>query len=167
MVITKSVYIFYEICYNIDRGVIMKKIMDIVQETKGLMFLIPASIMLIIFGIIALVISINNQNYIEVEATITNVSVSQEAYIDTDGNRVDETYKVTVRYMVDERNYNGEIDGVSKYNIGDKMTIYYNPDNPNEITQTKSLILPILFIASGIVLFIGSIIYIILKLKKN
>ncbi len=46
---------------------------------------------------------------------------------------------------------------MSKDKVGDKLKIYYNPHNPSNVTQTKSLVLPIVMIACGIVFLIGGI----------
>ncbi len=56
-----------------------------------------------------------------------------------------------LKYTVNGKEYNSDLDGVSKYNTGDKMTIYYNPEDPSQITQTKSVIIPMAMIAAGIV----------------
>ena len=46
------------------------------------------------------------------------------------------------------------------------MTIYYNPADPNEITQTKSLIVPIIIIAVGIAALVGGILSAVNAVKK-
>jgi preprotein translocase subunit SecD len=103
------------------------------------------------------VINNNNQNYIEIEAIVSNVKLSQEEYTDIDGNRVDATYNVTVKYTVDGKEYDAKLDDVSEYNVGDKMKIYYNPKDPSQITQTKSLIIPIVIVVAGIISLVGGI----------
>ena len=120
------------------------------RESRTARFFIPAGIILIIFGIFMFIVNNDNKNYVEVESTVTSIDVDQEAYIDAEGNQVEATYTVKLTYTVDGKEYTGELSGVSKYNTGDKMKIYYNPDNPTQITQTKSLILPIAIIVAGI-----------------
>ena len=67
--------------------------------------------------------------------------------------------KVYVKYSVDGKNYEEELGELSgSYKEGEKMTIYYNPENPSEITQTTSLVLPIVMIVGGIAAFIGGIV---------
>ena len=136
----------------------MNKMFTFMRESGPARFLIPTGLILIIFGVIVFVINNNNKDYIKIESTITNVEVYNEAYIDSEGNHVDETYTITVKYTVDGKEYNGTLDNMSKYNIGDKMTIYYNPKDPSQITQTKSMILPIVMIIGGIGAFVGGII---------
>ena len=145
----------------------MNKIFVFMRESSTARFFIPLGLILIIFGVIMFVINHNNQNYIEIEAVVSNVEVSQEEYIDADGNRVEETYKVNVKYTVDGKEYEEKLENVSKYNVGDKMTIYYNPKDPSQITQTKSLILPIVIIAAGIAALIGGIISAFNAIKRH
>ena len=104
----------------------MNKIFVFMRESSTARFFIPLGLILIIFGVIMFVINHNNQNYIEIEAVVSNVEVLQEEYIDADGNRVEETYRVNVKYTVDGKEYEEKLENVSKYNVGDKMTIYYN-----------------------------------------
>jgi hypothetical protein len=47
---------------------------------------------------------------------------------------------------------------MSKYEVGDRITIYYDPADPKAITQTKSLILPLIIIAAGIAAVVGGIV---------
>ena len=136
----------------------MNKMFTFMRESGPARALIPIGIILIIFGIITFSISSKNQNYVQVESIVSNVKIAQEAYTDTDGNYVDATYDITVKYTVSDQEYYGELNGISKYNVGDKITIYYNPNNPSEITQTKSLILPLAIIAGGIAALVGGIV---------
>ena len=82
----------------------------------------------------------------------------EAAYTDADGNIVDATYSANVKYTVDGKEYEAVLDNVSKYDIGDKVTIYYNPKDPSQVTMSKSLILPIVIIVSGVIAFAGGIV---------
>ena len=145
----------------------MNKIFTFMRESNTARFFIPAGLILIIFGVFMFVVNTKNQNYIETEAVVTDVEIAQEEYIDTDGNRVDATYNAYVKYTVDGREYNGKFENVAKYNVGDKMKMYYNPEDPTQITQTKSLILPIVIITLGIASFTGGIISAINAVKRH
>ena len=46
---------------------------------------------------------------------------------------------VYVKYKIDSKEFNGELDKSSSYRINDKITIYYNPDNPYEIRTSKEM----------------------------
>ena len=137
------------------------------RESRTARFFIPAGIILIIFGIYMFIINNNNQNYVETESTVTSAEVDQEAYTDAEGNQVEATYTVKLTYTVNEKEYKGELSGVSKHNTGDKMKIYYNPDNPTQITQTKSLILPVVIILAGVASLAGGIISSVRAIKEH
>jgi hypothetical protein len=145
----------------------MNKIFNFMRESSTARFLIPLGIGLTIFGIIMFVVVSNSQNYIEAEATVSNVEVFEEEHIDTDGNLVETTYSVSIKYIVNEKEYEQKLENMSKYNIGDKIKIYYNPENPKEITQTKSFIFPIIIVVAGISSFTGGIISAINAVKKH
>ena len=145
----------------------MNGLMTFFRESRTARFFIPLGIILIVFGIFVFIVNNNNKDYIQVESTVSNVKISQEEYIDADGNHVDASYDITVKYTVDGKEYEGELNGLGKYNIGDKMKIYYNPNDPSQITQSKSLILPIVIIIGGLGAFVGGIITAINAIKKH
>ena len=136
----------------------MNKIITFFRESSLARFLIPCGLIFTICGIIFLFASIQNQDYIQTDAVISKVELEQEAYIDSDDNRVEATYTISVKYTVDGKEYEEELGGLPKYNIGDKMTIYYNPSNPSQITQTKSLMLPIIIIIGGVIALVSGIV---------
>ena len=144
----------------------MDKIAVFLRESGTARFFIPAGLILLIFGVVLFVVNTKNQNYIKTEATVLESKVLEEAHTDVDGNYVDATYSATFKYSVDGKEYTGSLDNVSKFNAGDKMTIYYNPENPSQITQTKSLMLPVIIIAAGIASLVGGIISAANAIKK-
>ena len=145
----------------------MNKIFTFIRESNTARFFIPAGIVLIAFGIFMFVVNTKNQDYIKTESTVLNVEVGQEEYIDTDGNRVEATYNVTVKYVVDGKEYSAGLDNVSKYSLGDKITIYYNPKDPSQITQTKSLILPLAIVALGTISLTFGIVSVVNAIKRH
>ena len=145
----------------------MNKIFIFMRESQTARFLIPAGLLFIIFGIVMFAITLNNQNYIKIEATVTNVQEAQETNVDSDGTTTTTVYNATVNYVVDGKEYTQTLDNVSKCKVGDKMYIYYNPKNPNQITQTKSLILPIVIIVAGIASLTGGIISAVNAIKRH
>ena len=136
----------------------MNKIFSSLHESGAAKFLIPIGITLVVFGAIVFVINIKNQNYVKIEATVINVQEEQETNVDSDGTYTTTVYNVTVNYVVDGDEYTQTLDNVSKHKVGDKMAIYYNPLNPNQVTQTKSLILPIGIMIVGVLLLVVGII---------
>ena len=145
----------------------MNKIFTLMRETNTARFFIPLGLILIIFGIIVFNINTKNQNYIKTEATVSNVEISEEAYTDVNGDYVEATYNVTINYTVDSKNYSNTLENVSKYKKGEKVSIYYNPNDPSQITQSKSLILPIIIVVAGIGSLIGGIISLINSIKRH
>ena len=136
----------------------MNKIAMIIRESRLARFLIPAGLILIVFGVFFFSASKQNQDYVKTESTVTKVELEQEASTDAEGNTVAATYNVSVKYTVDGKEYEAELGGVSKFKEGDKMTIYYNPSDPSQITQTKSLVIPLIIIAAGIAALVGGIV---------
>ena len=144
----------------------MNKLFTIFRESIVARMLIPIGIILTIFGVVVLVINIKNQNYIKVEAVVTKTELVEEAHTDADGNHVDATYKIFVKYTVDGNEYEEELGELPEMKVGKKLTIYYNPDDPTKITQTKSLILPVVLIAGGVAALVGGIISAVNTVKK-
>ena len=128
----------------------MNKIITIIRESAAARFLIPIGITLIVFGVIFFGASKQNQNYVETKAQVTSVVLEEAAGTDAAGNRTEATYLLGVRYTVDGKAYEADLSGMSKHEAGESITIYYDPADPNLITQTKSLIIPLIIIAGGI-----------------
>ncbi len=144
----------------------MNKLAIFFRESIVARFLIPAGIAFLAFGIVSFIINNKNRNYIEVEGTVSKTELATEAYTDTDGNYVDATYKVYVKYTVDGKEYDNELGELSGYKEGEKIKIYYNPEDPNQITQTISLVFPIIMMIGGIVATTAGIISGINAIKK-
>ncbi len=145
----------------------MNNIIIFLRESKTARFLISFGMIFIVSGIISFIISNRDSDYLEIEATVSKVQVAQEAYTDSDGYRVEETYDISIKYTVDNKEYNGQLVEVGKYNIGDKIKIYYNPSDPSQITQSKGVIVPIIMFIAGIISFVGGIISALKALKKH
>ena len=146
----------------------MNKMFTFFRESQVARMLIPVGLIAMIFGVVVLVINLKNQNYVKVESTISKVELAEEAHTDAVGDPVAATYKVFVKYTVDGKEYEKELGELSgNYKEGEKMAIYYNPENPNEITQTNSLILPIVLIAGGVGAFVGGIVSGVNAIKRH
>lgn len=128
----------------------MNKIITIIRESALARFLIPAGILLIVFGVVFFGASKRNQHYKQTSAQVTSVTLEEAASTDVNGNRTEATYTLGIRYTVDGKEYENDLSGMSKREAGDRIVIYYDPDDPNMITQTKSLIIPLVIIAAGI-----------------
>ena len=135
----------------------MNKMSTFLRESSTARFFIPLGIILIIFGTIMFMINKENQNYIKTEAVVSKTELAEEAHYDNDDNYVEATYTVYVKYTVDGKEYDEELGELSGYKKDQKITIYYNPQDPSKITQTKSLILPIAFVIAGMMSLTGGI----------
>ena len=128
----------------------MNKIITIIRESALARFLIPAGFILIVFGVVFFGASKRNQHDKQTSAQVTSVTLEEAASTDVNGNRTEATYSLGIRYTVDGKEYENDLSGMSKREEGDRIAIYYDPDDPNMITQTKSLIIPLVIIAAGI-----------------
>ena len=136
----------------------MNKIITIIRESALARFLIPAGVILIVFGVVFFGASKRNQHYEKTEAQVTSVVLEEAASTDANGNRTEATYLLGIQYTVDGKAYENDLSGMSKSEVGDKITIYYDPADPSNITQTKSLIIPLIIIAAGIAAVVGGIV---------
>ena len=144
----------------------MNKIIMFFRESITARFFMPLGIILIVFGVIIFGINKENQNYIKTNAIVSRMDLVRESYIDENHNEVEATYNVYVKYSVDGKEYEEELGELSGYKENQEITIYYNPDDPVKITQTKSLVLPIVMILFGFVSFVGGIISGLNAIKK-
>ncbi len=144
----------------------MNKLMTIFHESKEALFLIPAGIILVIFGFIFFFSSKKNSNFIKTEAIVSKTELVEEAHTDGEGNYQEAIYKVYVKYNVDDKEYEEELGELSNYKKGDKLTIYYNPDKPAEITQSISIVIPIILMVAGAVATIGGLVSGVNTIKK-
>ena len=145
----------------------MNKIFAFMRESSVARFFIPVGIILIVFSVILFVITSQNQDYIKIEATVIDVEEEEELNTDADGTYTTTVFNVKLRYTVNEKEYTQTLDNVAKQKVGDKMVIYYNPKDPNQITQTKTLILPIIIIVAGIASLTAGIISAVNAVKRH
>ena len=79
----------------------MNKMFSFMRESSTARFLIPVGIILIVFGAFVFVANTKNQNYVKIEATVTDVKEEEEIVTDGDGTHSSTIYNVTVSYEVD------------------------------------------------------------------
>lgn len=144
----------------------MNKIITLIRESRVARFLIPAGIMLLVAGIIFMKASIENKDYLKTEATVTKCEIYEEEHTDATGDHQDATYKVDLKYTVNGKEYTGTLEGVSKFDAGDKMTIYYDPADPTAITQSKSMLIPLAMILAGVAALAGGVLSVISVMKR-
>lgn len=145
----------------------MNKVSTFMRDSMTTMFFIPLGIILIIFGIAMFVINNKNSNYIETEAIVTKTELIEEEHSDANGDHVDATYNVYIKYTVNDNEYNELLGELSGYKEGEKIKIYYDPSDPSKITQTKSLIFPIIFVIGGVVSLVGGVLSGVSSYKRH
>lgn len=128
----------------------MNAIATFFRESKTARFLIPLGIILIVVSVFLFISDKHNKDYIKIESTVSKVVLVKEASYDVDGNREEAMYNIFVKYTVDGKEYENELGEMFEQKVGDKITIVYNPENPNEISQPSSLILNLVCLVGGI-----------------
>lgn len=119
------------------------------RNTGPARFFIPFGIILIVFGTILM--SFKTDSYLETVGRVTSVS----EYTDTDDNTV---YDVDFTYTVEGKQYTGTFDGLTEvFNEGDEIRVYFDPENPENITNSKAGFLPLIMIAAGIMALVYGI----------
>lgn len=146
----------------------LNKMATFFRESYWARFLLPVGLILMIFSIFVFIAVNNTKDFIKTEAEVSKIELFEPAFMETDGTLHEATYTIYVKYVVNEINYESEF-GIflEGYNIGDKVTICYNANNPNEISQPNSVLLPIILLTAGIGTFICGIISIIIAVKKH
>ena len=137
------------------------------RESRVARFFIPAGIFLIIFSILLFVIDNQNKNYIKTEAVVSKIKLAEEEHTDSEGNHLEATYTVFVKYTVEGKEYEEELGILSGYKEGDKVIITYNPSDPSQISQPSSIILAIGVLLAGIASLVGGIISAIRAVQKH
>ena len=107
----------------------------------------------LVFGIIFLSIgvssTVNDQNYKETEALITDIEVEYRS-VDS------KTYTVYIQYFVDGKEYNSTLNYYeSSFYEGKVITIKYDPENPHEIAATGIGVKILTFGLGGVFALVG------------
>ena len=145
------------------------KVRDFIRKYKELTFFIGLLLVGIFFTIIG-VISLSKPKVegIKVEATIVDIK-KEESGTNADGY-TSFSYTVYVDYTDKDGKTHNRIEYPKHEDdmvVGNKITVEYNPNKPDELLGDNSLILDIVFIVIGIAATIGSIIKIISTIKKK
>lgn len=145
----------------------MNNISTFFRESSFGRFFIPLGLILIVFSIFFFITADHNKNYVATDGIVSRVELVEDEHTDVDGNHVEATYRVFVKYTVDGEEYDEELGELSGIKVGDKIKITYNPENPREISQPIGMILPIILLLAGIAALVSGIISIIRAIKKH
>ena len=139
---------------------IENKIARLMRNTGPARFFVPVGLILIVFGII--LFGFKSDNFVETTGRITSVVEN----IDADSQK---GYDVGFSYTANGAEYDGQFDNLSgNYAEGADIAVFYNPDNPEQITNAKTspLFAPIL-IALGILSIILGILQTTKAFRKS
>ena len=104
------------------------------RNTGPVRFFAPVGIILIVFGIILL--GFNTDKYLETSGKIT--AVTEVEAIGGEENQEQE-YDVDITFTVDGKEYSGTFGNLTgKYNVGNDIKVYYDPADPEKITNSKT-----------------------------
>ena len=130
------------------------------------LFMLPAAVILIVFGCLSIGPVAKRLNYPQTEATVTKAELYEEAYYDGNTHH-DATYTIFVKYTLNGQEYEEEYGVFPKMNEGDKVTINYNPDDYHDIGQPNSMLLPYGIIAAGVAALAVGVVSVIVAINKN
>lgn len=111
--------------------------------------LVPIGLMLIVFGIVLFLFK--TENYVETMGKITEVT-------DVTVDKGQKEYDVSIQYTVDGKEYNSVFPNLSgEYNVGDDIQVFYDPEDPERITNSKtsSFIAPLMVASGAVAIFLG------------
>ena len=118
------------------------KFARIMRNTGPARFFIPVGIILIVFGV--LMLGFKTDNFIETTGKITAVT---ECPKEADENQ---QYDVEFTYTANGKEYENSFPNMEgSYTVGDDITIYYDPADPEKITNSKMGFLPLIIIVAG------------------
>ena len=145
----------------------MNKFATFMRESGPARFLIPAGIIMIIVSVFMFIIMNNTKDYVRTDATVTKVELQTPETRDDRGETVEATYKITVKYMVDGKEYEGILEEMPQYKEGQRFVIAYNPANPLDIVKPGGFWFAIFFAVAGVACIVFGIISIIAALGRR
>ena len=125
-------------------------------------FLVPAGIILIIFGVI--LSGFNFDRYLQTTGKVTSV----EEHVSTTDNKQKE-YDISFTYTVDGKEYEGIFANLSKEaKVGDDIEVWYDPADPERLTNSKmsNLVAPAM-IGVGAIAIIAGVLLTVKAFKKS
>ena len=144
----------------------MNKFATILRESGPARFLIPVGIILVVVGAIMFVLTQRTQDYLPANATVSKVELEEAAYTDSEGDHHPASYLIGFKYTVDGKEVESELSGLGEYKLGDKVKLFYNPEDPTQITMSKSLLVPGAMIAVGALTLLAGIVSAVRAVKK-
>lgn len=103
------------------------------RSISKLVFFIPLAIILFVFAVI--LSPFMTEGFVETEGAVT--AVEYDRFVDADGNEQAQ-YNISFGYTVDGKDYVGTFALGESKSVGSKITVYYDPKNPERISNTKN-----------------------------
>ena len=140
------------------------KLARFMKATGKMRFFIPVGILLIVMGI--LMLSMTPKEYGETTGVIT--AVNEYTGTDADNHAVT-LYEAEFTYSVDGKEYQNSFpDYPEPPEIGAEIPVYYNPDNPESVSNSKNTgVISIAMIAAGVAAIALSILSGVKAFRKN
>ncbi|MDE6504626.1 MAG: DUF3592 domain-containing protein [Clostridia bacterium] len=138
------------------------------KTVKEFLFVGAAAIIFAVLGVALLASSIysatEHGNYIRTAATVTHAEVWQK-----DGEYV---VQVTYEYFVDGKRYEKQSPHVRSANSskfeGDTLTVYYNPENPEEVNEGGAISFSVMFFGIAFTVVGGGLFaFVLIEIKKS
>ena len=138
-------------------------------EMEGFMFTISLAIIYTILSLVLIVIGVNGKDksktntYVKIKATITEKVDCKEGKCKSYNTRTGDCLRRDTgnclyffKYYVKGQEYNGQDTMKSTYQIGNKVSIEYNPDNPADyrnasLSSADSVVLIVLGAITGLI----------------
>ena len=146
----------------------MNKVATFFRDFILTSFLVPVGIFMIVFSLLVFPSVDRIQNFIKTDAIVTKTELEEEEYFDvTTETHYEATYRVWVKYIVDDIEYEEEYGIYTQYKEGDTVTICYNPDDPTDIAQPNGYVIPTIILVVGIGAIIGGVANIFVVMSKR
>lgn len=137
------------------------KFFDFVRKFAVVRFYAIMILVGLLFSIVGGILFLRpNDNLATVEASIIDVGEEQIGSDDT-------FLFAVVEYEVNGTTYTGQVGRSTSDKIGDKITIEYNINNPEEISNKGSDIVTIVFIVVGLALVVIGIVFLVKNIKRS
>lgn len=144
----------------------MNKLFAIARATGFGRFLIAAGLMLLVFGLAALILPGDTSGFVETVAVVSRVEPDQPAYRDSEGEH-EATDAIYIRYSAEGEEYEVYFGSFAGFRVGDTVTIRYNPDAPQQFTQPGNTVISLAMIAGGAAALAGGSVSLVRAVKKS
>ena len=144
----------------------MNRIAQFFRDYALARFLLPLGIILVVFGVVVLNTINRSSGFTQTEATVSKAELFEDEHYE-DGSKVDATYTVFIKYIVDGKEYETEYGIFSGMKVGDPVTVMVNPADPTDVVTKNSPWLAVGLMAGGAVVLAIAAFSIVKTAKRN